>query len=341
MFANDENITDASLVQMIDRPGGGATNSLLLSTFLRLFETLPGSSFPRGYPGIIEDTILYLLEDAIDWTISTLNTVPQPFLGYIHYFPPHYPYHTRQEFIDNFRDDGYEPIRKPYRFAKYFDVYREYSPARLDEMRLFYDEFILYLDSEFNRLFTQLDESGVLDNTWIIFTSDHGEMFERSIYGHSSPTLYLPLMQIPLLIFAPGQKERQDIYTPTSAVDILPTLMHITGEQPPPWCEGEVLPPDRQSPIDSERSIFAFDAKSSPIHGPLSPYAAMIVKDQFKLGYYSGYEKMEGRKKYYDLYNFIKDPEELDDLSTSHRETAEELLAELLSAVSNAERSDM
>jgi hypothetical protein len=51
--------------------------------------------FPRGIPYISENSY-YLLEDAIDWTLSELGKIPNPFLGYFHYLPPHKPYLTRK-----------------------------------------------------------------------------------------------------------------------------------------------------------------------------------------------------------------------------------------------------
>jgi hypothetical protein len=47
---------------------------------------------------------------------------------------------------------------------------------------------------------------------------------------------------------------------------------------------------------------------------------------------------LEDQAKHIDLYDFIHDPEELDDLTDSHRETVEALLAELQSVISIANR---
>ncbi|MGD8454931.1 MAG: sulfatase-like hydrolase/transferase [Anaerolineales bacterium] len=337
LFADDEDIANVSWLQMTERASDSISNSLLLSPFYEFFGIPQSSAFPRGLPEI-EKKIYFLLEDAIDWTIATLRDIPQPFMGYLHYFPPHDPYHTREDFIDAFKDDGYEAIRKPHDFARFFDIIHTHTPEMLDEVRTWYDEFILYLDYEFNRLFEQLEREGILDNTWVIVTSDHGELMERGKIEHMLPLLYLPLVQIPLLIFAPGQKERQDIYTPTSAIDVLPTLLHLIGQEIPTWLEGEVLPPYQTSPVDPQRSIFCLEAKNSDLNGPLDPYTAMIVKGEYKLTYYSGYEALERKTKHYDLYNIVKDPEEMDNIVNSSRSTAEALLAELQTVIRAADQ---
>ena len=120
--------------------------------------------------------------------------------------------------------------------------------------RLAYDEFILYVDREFARFYGALEASGLLENTWVVFTSDHGEMFERGIIGHSTNVLYEPVVRVPLLIFEPGRKQGMEIVTPTSAVDMLPTLAHVTGHALPDWSEGEILPPFRTSTLDPQRA---------------------------------------------------------------------------------------
>ena len=133
-----------------------------------------------------------------------------------------------------------------------------------------YDEFLLYVDHEFGRFMDSLEESGLLENTWVVFTSDHGEMFERGIDGHSQHALYEPVIRVPLLIFEPGQKTRIDVHTPTSAIDVLPTMLHVTGHQTPEWIEGEILPPYRPTEIDPERSVYVVRANDNGQFEPLN-----------------------------------------------------------------------
>jgi arylsulfatase A-like enzyme len=207
----------------------------------------------------------------------------------------------------------------------------------LDRERRFYDEFILYADHEFDRLFGALEEAGILDNTWIIFTSDHGELLERGKKEHMLELLYMPLVQIPLIVFAPGQTRRQDIYTPTSAADILPSLLGLTGKSVPPWIEGEALPTFRPDVRSPDRSIFALDAREVYSEDPLDRYTAMILKEGYKLHYYHGYPEMAGLDRVYELFNVAEDPEEMVDLSGKEPEIAMALLAEVQAKVQEAD----
>jgi arylsulfatase A-like enzyme len=320
LFKNDEDIATVSWIQGIKKKSGSAY-SLLLSF---LYQNLNQSElieqykdFPRGLPYISENSY-YILEDAIDWTYSELTITQQPFLGYFHYLPPHKPYFTRKEFVNAFKGDGLEHIVKINPLNQSDSIFRG--------KKRWYDEFILYVDAEFKRFYELLETSGLLENTWIFFTSDHGETFERGVQGHMTELLYQPLVKIPLLIFEPGQSSRRDIYTPTSAVDILPTLLYINGKPIPNWCEGEVLPPYQSSKPDC--SIFAFEAKSNGQFDPITKATAMILKDQYKFISYFGYKQLK-QAPLYELFNLENDPEEIDNLYHPDSTTAKKLLDEL------------
>ena len=240
MFNNDEDIASVSLIRDLKIKDEGHAYSLFLS---HLYESLQERKdqklealFPRGIPSA---TLInrFRLEDAVDYISGRLTVVPQPFAGYFHFLPPHEPYSTSIEFYNYFKSDGFKPDEKP------IDVLARFPIKHTDRRREDYDEFILYCDKEFNRLFNYLESSGILDNTWLILTSDHGEMFERGVVGHSTDVLYQPVIRVPLMIFEPGRKTGMDIFETTSAVDVLPSLTHLTGQPMPDWTEGVVLPP--------------------------------------------------------------------------------------------------
>ena len=157
--------------------------SLFLSNLLRktdrferqkqYLERKYAEEFPLGLPGELNH---FVLEDGIDAMQGTLLSLDSPYLAYYHFFPPHAPYTTRRDFFDAFNNDSYEPIKKPEHLFS-----QKNSWKALVKNRRAYDEFILYVDHEFGRLYDYLVSSGHLDNTWVIFTSDHGELFERGI----------------------------------------------------------------------------------------------------------------------------------------------------------------
>lgn len=332
VFANDEDLATVSWVRGVKKRDGYGYSLFLSEVYESTRnETFQGLKkfFPRGVPYISQDSY-YLLEDAIDWTLSELAKIPNPFLGYFHYLPPHKPYLTRKEFVNKFINDGLKPIIKehPLRSGNY----------NSKKKQRWYDEFILYADSEFHRFYKSLEASGILKNSWVILTSDHGEMFERGVQGHMTELLYDPLMRIPLVIFEPGQQTRKDIYSKTSSVDIIPTLLKITGQDIPEWCEGEVLPPYRDAEPDPARSIFALEAKKNDQYKPITNGTGMIVKEQFKLIHYFGFKTFKEGESKYELFDLENDPEEMNNIVKANLNKTYELIDELRATMEEADK---
>jgi arylsulfatase A-like enzyme len=283
------------------------SSSFLLSRFNRLRQyTIErrlnqhySQRYPRGVPNF--DLNYFTIEKVVDWLQTQTQQQPQPYLAYIHLLPPHFPYTTRTEFINRFANGWKAPIKPPHFFA-------HYPEPLIEKQRQFYDESIAYVDAEFGRLFDDLEQAGALNNTVLIFTSDHGEMFERGILAHDTAVLYDEIVRVPLLIWLPGQAQREDIHTPTSAVDVLPTLLSMAGKPVPEWCEGNILPTSSSTQADSERSIFAIEAKTNPARAPLKKVTLAMIKGRYKLIYYLGYE---GYSDIYEMYDLEEDPEEL------------------------------
>jgi choline-sulfatase len=334
LFPGDDDIANVSWVRAIKNKDEGYSYSLFLSNFYKLFSENKVAglrpSFPIDLPNISGDNY-YLLEQAVDWIGDLLGTVRQPFLGYFHFLPPHYPYNTHREFFGRFDKDGFEPVEKP------LDPFSQNQGRKnLPKKRKEYDEFILYADREFGRFYDHLEAAGLLENSILVFTSDHGELFERSIIGHRTPVLYQPIIRVPLLIFEPGQETRRDIFTPTSAVDVMPTLLHLTDHKIPAWVEGTVLPP--YAPAKPGQPVYALQAWNNEPDAPLEHATAMLVKGRYKLIYYFGYAP-SGTDQRIQLFDLENDPEELTDLASLETTTTQQLWDELKVKLADANQA--
>lgn len=327
LFGNDEDIASVAWIRTIKSKQDGYSYSLFLS---RMYEYLKARElaaldkyaafFPRGLPS--DNYYEFLLEDAIDALVGLLPAVPQPFMGYFHFYPPHAPYHTHRDFYKRFYQDGWQAVSKP------IDLFGKDAGPRTQANRAEYDEFILYVDREFGRFYDALERAGLLENTWLVFTSDHGELFERGIEGHRTPVLYQPLIKIPLLIFEPERADRHDVYANTSAVDVLPTLLQVTGQPPAGWVEGQVLPPFSGLEPDPHRSLYVVHAEENEQFRPLTVGTYTLIRGRYKLTAFFGYPALAGKERV-ELYDLEADPEELHDLSLAEKAVAEELLAQL------------
>ena len=278
--------------------------------------------YPQGLPRLANTDVYFSLNQVMEGVMELLNELPTPSFIYLHFMPPHAPYTPSKQFLGMFEDGWSPPTKKRHPLAPK-------TPAeRIDAQRRRYDEYIANLDAEFGRLLDFMEKAHWLENSYIFVTSDHGEMFERGVIGHSTPLLFEPVIRIPLIISSPGQTKRQDIYTITSNVDLLPTLLTIAGHPIPAWCEGRVLPGFGGNG-DAERSIFIIEAKKNPSFTQLDKTTIALIKGKYKLVYYLGYRNYDHQYEFYDLEN---DPDEIEDLYPSHP-LAGELQEELMKAL--------
>jgi arylsulfatase A-like enzyme len=197
-----------------------------------------------------------------------------------------------------------------------------------------YDEYIASQDFEFGRLLDFLESTGILENSYVVLTADHGESFERGTLGHTTPLLFQPLVHVPLVISTPSQRERLDVYSPTNSVDLLPTLASITHQDAPDWCEGQPLPGINGMTDAAPRSSFTIEAKGNSAFMPMSRFTMTIRQDNYKLIHY----KDGAEYDFYELYDLESDPEELTNLYETLPAVAKPMQEELRTRSSLADK---
>ena len=171
-------------------------------------------------------------EDVNSEFLSWLDDVQdgRPFFTFLNYFDAHAPYLPREEFGRRFATPGlvhpygeWARIRgRPKGDTLMADWVRDNQDR--------YDAAIAGLDAELGRLFAELERRGLLENTIVIISSDHGEQFgEHSVMGHGN-SLYLPVLHVPLLIRYPGKvPEGATVQRPVSLRDIPATVADLAG----------------------------------------------------------------------------------------------------------------
>jgi arylsulfatase A-like enzyme len=334
LWQNDPLITFRAYEEFLEQDYG-VPGSLYFSLFDKLrtyfatqfeFRAL-NQDYPRGIPNFIKYKLYFLLDQVFDGVAAELQNLQDPFVGYFHLWPPHEPYTPDHRFIGLF-DDGWSPAPKPRH-----PLSEGLPDNTLNEIRRQYDEYIANLDAEFGRFYDGLQAAGLLENSYLIVTSDHGQLFERGVNGHVTPLLYDPVVHVPLLISAPGQTSRQDVYSPTSCVDLVPTLQKITGGSTPEWLEGYVLP-GFGGDERSDQPVFAVEAKKNAARSPMTHATLAMIKGDYKLIWYLGYP---GYEDVCELYNLSADPEELVDLSKVQPEISTAMKVELQAKIAKAD----
>jgi arylsulfatase A-like enzyme len=148
-------------------------------------------------------------------------------------------------------------------------------------------------------------------------------MFERGVVKHATKLMHEPIVRVPLVIFEPGQTTRCDVFEKTSALDLMPTLSHLTGHQIPEWSEGRILPPFTDK--TSERDIVIMDSRSHEKNAPIEIGSFTLIRGSYKMMYYVGYAELDGGD-YVELYDIDADPEEMNELSSTKPYLANEML---------------
>jgi len=91
-----------------------------------------------------------------------------------------------------------------------------------------YDAEIRYVDAQVGSFLEALNERGLMDNTLVVLTADHGDAFgEAGYYGHPRQ-LDEALLHVPLIVLGDGAPERT-VTSPASTLDIVPTLLAAAG----------------------------------------------------------------------------------------------------------------
>jgi len=116
--------------------------------------------------------------------------------------------------------------------------WQELWKPQLEEFQRVYYAMAAALDEQVGRLLTALDKAGVRDNTIVVFTSDHGEMFgaQGRVF---KMTFYEESVRVPLLMRWPGHipaGAKSDACIAT--VDLMPTLLGLAGGVIPKAVEG-------------------------------------------------------------------------------------------------------
>ncbi len=266
----------------------------------------PGSSKYTEYD---EAVVL----NTIDWLEKRNNSnVSEPWCLYVGLVAPHFPLVVPQKYFDMYPRKSLPDIK--------LDPYKGYKMhpwiAKQNEIRNSNDQFkdenekwaaisayfglCTFLDDNIGKIIKAVKDNGFIDNTNIIYTSDHGDnVGARGLWGKSN--FYEESCSIPLILSGP--KVKKDICkTPVTLMDISETIVDHFACPSPNEGPGETLYKILKNKYDDKRIAFSEYHASSSISG-----AYMIRKGKWKYIYYVGFEP--------ELFNLEQDCEEMINLS--------------------------
>jgi arylsulfatase A-like enzyme len=183
----------------------------------------PGAYFQRKDAPTINAEVLAWLDH---------RGTDRPFLAFLNYYDAHDPYLTPVEPTRRF---GLRPgSRADVAMLQNWHLGDKtgISPRDVQLARDCYDDCIAYLDAQLGTLLEGLERRGLLENTVVVITSDHGEEFgerERKRFGHGQ-SLHHEVTGVPLLIVAPGRiAPGRVVTTPVSLRDLPATIAGLAG----------------------------------------------------------------------------------------------------------------
>jgi arylsulfatase A-like enzyme len=281
-------------------------------------------------------------EDALRW-IDDNST--GPFFIFAHYFDPHIPYAPPAPYDTIFDPDYAGKVRKPYN-PKWLPRARLHGLDRVtnlkqadrDHIKALYDGEVAFTDAAIGGLIDGLEARGLIENTLIVFLSDHGEeFFEHGGFEHGH-SLFNELLRAPLILSLPGRiPEGRRVPGQVRLVDVMPTLLDLLGIESRDHFEGRSLAGmlegdgttnrggngqgGESHPVDEART--GGDARCLIPHDFAYAEALLYGGEQKSLTAYPWkliYEMQEGETS---LFNLEDDPEELEDLAGREDESRE------------------
>ncbi|HEY8837585.1 MAG TPA: sulfatase-like hydrolase/transferase [Dehalococcoidia bacterium] len=220
----------------------------------------------------------------------------QPFLLVVSYDEPHGPFTCPPEYAEPFRDYRYPLGPSGFDDLANKPVYQqEWAAARRNASRDGFAHQPLYfgcnsfVDAEIGRVLAAVDRHAA-ENTWVIFTSDHGEMLGSHGLGGKSAAVYEEIAHIPLIVRPPRAAEGMAdagarLTTTVGHIDLLPTMLGLAGLPVPAALEGQTLEPLLRGEEAPERSAFVefhrFELPGDGLGG-FFPMRA-IVRGSYKL----------------------------------------------------------
>ncbi len=119
-----------------------------------------------------------------------------------------------------------------------------FGPEGLREFLRVYYAMVRMIDDQVGRVLAALGESGQTDSTVIVFTADHGDMAGgHGMVWKSNGSFYDEIVLVPLLIRYPPLFRPQECDLEANLVDLMPTLLEITGRPCSPTAQGQSLVP--------------------------------------------------------------------------------------------------
>jgi arylsulfatase A-like enzyme len=347
----------ATTMAEVYREAGYATLSLSSGPFTGRFTNLH-----QGFEEVHEGSSLPDQEtsktarDYVDRLLPWLEAHRDvPFFVFLHVTDPHDPFKPQPPYDTLWADPGRaeeherhgrearafiaDPLLKIFGMPTRDElVIAGIDPVRYSEHdRAWYDGSIRGMDAEIGRVIERLRGLGLDRRTVLAFTADHGEEFfehGRSFHGQS---VYGELSNMPLVLWGPGTVAAGAVVEPTvQVIDVMPTLLELSGLALPEGAQGRSLVPLLQPPAGGGTVRAAAPARPAIVEKaetketgappPRDTESTAIVSGQWKLIHNT---KRPASVPEFELYDHARDPLDATDLAAKFPDVVQRLARDL------------
>ena len=252
--------------------------------------------------------------------LDRLASKSRPFFLFLRHMDPHAPYLPPAPFERMFyHGDECDPNNRSMdpvmSFKPFCDFFASWMPPGItdkDYVIAQYDGAVAYMDASIQRIFTALETKGILDDTIVVITSDHGEtLYDHECYfdhhGLYDCTLHVPLIirypsKVPAGVRVRGYNRHQDL---------VPTLLELAEIETDISFDGQsLMPMVRGEKASLECEFYITECTWMRKHGWRTPQWKLIVALEPDFHF----------KPPVELYNLVEDPEENNNLAEAEPE---------------------
>ncbi len=298
------------------------------------YETvLPEELYPTTY--ITEKTIEFLEN------YSNGDNKDKPFFLHCAYNDPHHPVCPPGRYKDLYKPedielpsnfhDGKKLLKHKFLGQYLSSNYTHLMPQKVDEeiaktfIALTYGS-ITMIDDGIGRILSTLEKTGMADNTMVIFTSDHGDYCGDHGLILKGPAHFRSVINMPLLWNIPGLTHTSVSDSLVSTVDLPKTilnLLHIKERFHAKPMQGKDITPILKNSDEKVRNQLLIE-HDEELSKDMVMRLRTLITENHRLTLYDGY------KNYGDIFDYAKDPDEVNNLWASDKELRNELIERLL-----------
>ena len=315
-----------------------------------LYANLRGLFYGPGVPAELHQTT-WCTEKAIEFITEKRSG---PWLMSVNPFDPHPQFDPPAEYLER-----YDPATLPYPLFRDTDIEHQKRFGNIDQqtkvavsshavegtssmrtrpqgaydgraVKACYYAMIELIDHQFGRIIDVLEETKQLENTLIIFTSDHGELLGDHGLLYKGCRFYEGAVHVPLIIAWPGEWKRGlRSEALVELVDLPQTILEAVGISAPSFMQGKSLAPIAAGLSDPNYHKDAVVCEySDALNAPDRTHASMSFDGRYKTVVYHGHHLGE-------VYDLQEDPGEFNDLwnDPSSRELRAKLIIDHLDAL--------